>query len=83
MKKKYDGKYKITPCFVKDCDGQGTNYNPQRIPACTKHKDTELKLEECPICKGFAELKDGKFGKFILCAASCGCISLKKYRDLI
>ena len=81
MKKRWDGKYKVTKCFVKDCDGQGVTYNPQRIPVCNQHKNTMLKVDKCPLCGGFAEVKQGKYGAFILCAV-CGCINIKKYIEL-
>lgn len=70
----------MTKCFY--CEQIATVYNKQKIPVCTRHKNQELKIEKCPICKRYAELKEGKYGIFILCE-ECGCISMKKYKEMI
>lgn len=75
LKKEYGKSYEQKCAF---CEKTGTCYNSQKIPVCVKHKNEILKVERCSICSGFAELKKGKYGVFVLCD-NCGPVSLKKH----
>ena len=70
----------MSKCFW--CEHLAVTYNEQKIPTCKIHKRNKLKIDKCPLCKGFIELKNGKYGAFFVCD-NCGCLNLKKIKEMI
>jgi len=78
MRKTY-GKYQEKKCAF--CGETAVHYNEQRIPVCKTHKNFSLKVENCNVCGGMAEIKHGKYGAFIICM-NCGPVNLNKHLSL-
>ncbi|MFH1770101.1 MAG: hypothetical protein ABH828_00940 [archaeon] len=67
-------------CFR--CGESASFYNRQKVSVCKEHQHTLLEVDKCPVCKGFVEIKQGKYGAFIACD-NCKPMSIKKYLSFI
>jgi hypothetical protein len=52
-------------CFF--CGDAVIAYNKQALPVCGKCKNKEYHAEKCPICKGFLDERQGKYGTYFSC----------------
>jgi hypothetical protein len=76
LPKRY-GQSQTTPCFF--CGRAALAYSAQRLPVCEAHRQERADDLVCA-CGERLQVKDGKYGVFLLCA-NCGPVSLKKYQD--
>ena len=66
-------------CIV--CGEPARIYNSQQLPVCRPHEKHEAMELRCPQCKGFLDVKKGKWGSFFTCM-SCGVLSIKKLKSM-
>jgi len=68
------GQSKVDKCIF--CGKQSTTTNPQDIPVCIAHKNSEMGEMKCA-CGDYLDLMHGKYGPFFKCER-CGIINMKK-----
>jgi len=72
------GESKLETCPF--CGRQAIIKNPQGVPVCTDHKNTNLPDFKC-VCGSYLLMQEGKFGIYFNCM-KCGNMNLKKVLDI-
>ena len=68
------GQSQIAKCPF--CGEMATLSNPQKVPVCIKHKNSELNAMKCA-CGSYLDMKHSKYGPFFVCI-NCGPINMRK-----
>ena len=62
------------------CGKQGVAKNPQGVPVCQDHQDSNLDNLKC-VCGEYLDIAEGKWGPYFRCM-NCGNINFKKGMEM-